>query len=154
MQIKAIYLSTGHNFFGRHGLEPEKFSMESVKRVLAVAGMGLTGDRFFNYKKNYHGQATFFAMETYEEMLTRLALKSDGGPQRLRRNLLCSGIELQSLINQPFEVQGVLFQGMSECSPCYWMDQAVGPGTEAWLKGRGGLRARVLTTGWLQVDAD
>jgi hypothetical protein len=31
------------------------------------------------------------------------------------------------------------------------MDQAVGPGAEAWLKGRGGLRARILTDGDLAV---
>jgi len=31
------------------------------------------------------------------------------------------------------------------------MDQAVGPGAEEWLKGRGGLRARVLTDGELRV---
>ena len=32
------------------------------------------------------------------------------------------------------------------------MDQAVGPGAEAWLRGRGGLRARILSDGWLKMD--
>jgi MOSC domain-containing protein YiiM len=36
---------------------------------------------------------------------------------------------------------------MSEAKPCYWMDTVVAPGAERWLRGQGGLRARVLTDG-------
>ena len=32
---------------------------------------------------------------------------------------------------------------------CYWMDEAFCPGMEEFLKGRGGLRARILTGGTL-----
>jgi len=48
----------------------------------------------------------------------------------------------------------VRFRGHSECSPCYWMDQAFAPGAEAALKGRGGLRAQILTDGFLEVEED
>jgi MOSC domain-containing protein YiiM len=67
--------------------------------------------------------------------------------------VLTRGVDLNTLIGSEFEVQGVRFEGVRECSPCYWMDQAFAPGAEAWLKGRGGLRARILTAGWLKVDA-
>jgi MOSC domain-containing protein YiiM len=40
---------------------------------------------------------------------------------------------------------------MAECKPCYWMDEAIAPGAEALLQGRGGLRARILTSGTLRV---
>ncbi len=43
----------------------------------------------------------------------------------------------------------VRFFGTEECRPCYWMDGALGPGAHAWLRGRGGLRARILSDGWL-----
>jgi FdhD protein len=44
---------------------------------------------------------------------------------------------------------GVLFEGVEECKPCYWMDAAVAPGANAFLAGRGGLRCRILEDGIL-----
>jgi MOSC domain-containing protein YiiM len=67
--------------------------------------------------------------------------------------VLTRDADLNALIGQEFEVQGVRFLGTRECSPCYWMDQAFAPGAEAWLKGRGGLRAKILSSGWLKVEA-
>ena len=66
-----------------------------------------------------------------------------------RRNVLIRGADLTGLIGRDFEIQGVVFRGVAECKPCYWMDGAVAPGAEAWLKGRGGLRAQILNDGWL-----
>ena len=34
--------------------------------------------------------------------------------------------------------------------PCYWMDEACAPGVENFLKGRGGLRCRILRGGVLE----
>ena len=50
-------------------------------------------------------------------------------------------------------MNGVLFEGTQEASPCSWMNYAFCEGAEAALKGRGGLRARILTDGILRVDA-
>jgi MOSC domain-containing protein YiiM len=47
----------------------------------------------------------------------------------------------------------VAFAGTGEARPCHWMNHAVAPGAEDWLKGRGGLRARVLSDGELQIGA-
>jgi MOSC domain-containing protein YiiM len=54
------------------------------------------------------------------------------------------------LIKQEFEVQGIRFLGMEECRPCYWMNGAFAPGAHEFLKGRGGLRAKILTNGRLR----
>jgi MOSC domain-containing protein YiiM len=62
-------------------------------------------------------------------------------------------VDLNSLIGREFEVQGVRFFGEEESKPCYWMDQAFCPETENELKGRGGLRARILTNGTLRCLA-
>jgi len=67
-----------------------------------------------------------------------------------RRNVISDGEDLNSLIGREFEVQGVRFFGVEESKPCYWMDQAFCPGTENELKGQGGLRARILTSGTLR----
>jgi MOSC domain-containing protein YiiM len=76
----------------------------------------------------------------------------DKEPKILRRNVLTAEIDLNELIGKEFEVQGIHFAGVAECSPCFWMDQAFGPGAEKYLKGRGGLRARILSSGILRVE--
>lgn len=151
MNIQALYVSPGHNYFGRHGQPPREHPLLEVPAVECVAGRGLVGDRFLDYKDDYAGQITFFAGEVYDEI--RRALNQPDRPAAVfRRNVLTRGADLNALIGQEFEVQGVRFVGARECSPCYWMDQAFAPGAEAWLKGRGGLRARILTSGRLKVD--
>lgn len=152
MKIAALYISPGHNYFGRHGKPPGEHPLLQVPAVECLAGRGLAGDRFLDYKDDYAGQITFFAGEVYDEI--RQALSQPDRPAAVfRRNVLTRGADLNALIGQEFEVQGVRFLGTRECSPCYWMDQAFAPGAEAWLKGRGGLRAKILTSGWLKVDA-
>jgi MOSC domain-containing protein YiiM len=63
--------------------------------------------------------------------------------------VITRGIDLNELIEEEFELQGVHFLGMEECRPCYWMDQAFAPGAQEFLKGRGGLRAKILSDGKL-----
>ncbi len=112
------------------------------------------GDRFYNYKPDYKGQVTFFAMEVFEALLEKFA---DSIPplmpqvQECRRNVFTRFLDLNSLIGEEFEIQNIRFQGTEECRPCGWMDRALIPGAERFLDGCGGLRARILTTGVLKL---
>ena len=56
-------------------------------------------------------------------------------------------MDLNDLIGRRFRLGGVLFEGVEECKPCYWMDEAVAPGANAFLVGQGGLRCRILEDG-------
>ncbi len=150
MIIRQIFISPGHNYFGHHGRAPDDYPLLKQERIECVAGRGIRGDRFFDYRENYRGQITFFAQEIFDALCAAFpnVIKS---PAILRRNVIVSGIELNELIGQTFDLQGVSFRGMCECKPCYWMDEAFSPGAEAWLKGNGGLRAQILTDGWLEA---
>lgn len=151
MVIVRLYISPQHNYFGHHGKPPGEAPMVEVDRVECVAGKGLKGDRFFDFKQDYKGQVTFFSEEVYESLCEKLQV-SDREPYVFRRNIVVRGVDLNALIGQEFEIQGVRFAGTQECTPCYWMDQAFAPGAEQALKGRGGLRARILTDGVLTRD--
>ncbi len=148
--IKHLYISPGHNFFGHHEKPAGKNPQVEVPEVECVAGHGLRGDRFFDFKENYKGQITFFSSEVFEELCRALNL-SGCSPGQTRRNAITAGVDLNSLIHRTFEIQGIRFEGTGECTPCYWMDQALAPGAEKWLEKRGGLRARILTDGTLRV---
>lgn len=149
IRIRHLYISPGHNYFGHHGKPSGGNPIVEVPRVHCVAGRGIEGDRFFDYKPDYKGQITFFAWEEYERLCAEFGLR-DRSPAAFRRNAITSGIDLRTLYGREFEIQGVRFRGHSECTPCYWMDQAFHPGTEAALKGCGGLRAQILTDGDLE----
>lgn len=151
-EICHLYISSGHNFFGHHGRAPDDHPTLEVPEIECVAGHGIRGDRFFDYRDNYKGQITFFALEVFEELCAALQLGSCS-PSQLRRNAITRGVDLNSLIGAEFEIQGVRFRGIAECRPCYWMDQAIAPGAEDFLQGRGGLRARILSDGTLRSTA-
>ena len=150
-RIHHIFISPGHNFFGHHGQPPGQNPMCEVEAADCVAGKGIRGDRFFDFKEDYKGQITFFAMETFEELRRELNLL-DAQPENTRRNIFTSGVDLASLVGQEFEIQGLRFAGVEECRPCHWMNLALGAGAEQWLKGRGGLRAKILKGGVLKRD--
>lgn len=151
MKIVHLYISPGHNYFGHHGRAAGENPVMEVPEVECVAGRGIRGDRFFDYKQNYKGQITFFAEEVYRDLCRTLAT-NDRPPSVFRRNVITMGVELNDLIRKEFEVQGVRFRGMAESKPCYWMEKAFGPGAEAALQGKGGLRAVILSDGILRRD--
>ena len=151
MKIHNIYISSGHNFYGRRGKAPLEHETKSVQQIECIAGSGLVGDRFLDYKDDYRGQITFFSIEVYHNLCAALNIH-DKDTDVFRRNVITSEVDLNTLIDQEFEIQDIKFLGTVECSPCAWMDQAFGPGAETFLKGQGGLRAKILSSGILKVD--
>ncbi|RYD32375.1 MAG: molybdenum cofactor biosysynthesis protein [Verrucomicrobiaceae bacterium] len=121
--------------------------------VECVAGMGLRGDRYFGIKDDYKGQITFFDARVVGKIREKFALPGLSAAA-FRRNVIVAGVDLSQWVGRRFTLQGVTFEGSEECKPCYWMDEAVAPGVEEFLKpdSGGGLRARILSNGVLKVD--
>jgi MOSC domain-containing protein YiiM len=151
LRVEHLFISSGHNFFGHHGQPAGEHPVVAIEKIECVAGRGIRGDRFFDYKEDYKGQITFFAMEVLEALRSELNL-ADAQPQATRRNAFVRGVDLPSLVGKQFELQGVRFAGVEESKPCHWMNAALGPGAEDWLRGRAGLRCRILTDGVLRRD--
>lgn len=149
-RVLHLFISPGHNYFGHHGIPAGGHPILPQHRIECVAGRGIRGDRFFDYKPDYKGQITFFAWETLQALWRELALPQDQrDPAATRRNAITEGLDLADLIGREFELQGVRFLGTEECRPCYWMNGAIHPDAEAWMRGRGGLRAKIVSTGAL-----
>jgi MOSC domain-containing protein YiiM len=149
MGIRHLYISPAHNYFGHYGQEPGATPTVEVEEIYCVAGRGIQGDRFLDFKPDYKGQITFFAYETFQLLRARYPGVVEP-PSVLRRNVITEDLDLLGLIGQEFEIQGVRFSGTGECAPCEWMNHAFTGGAEAFLKGRGGLRARILSDGILR----
>lgn len=152
-ELLEIWISSGNDFKGRHGLGRLEHGIQNVPDVECVAGMGLQGDRYFGYKPEFKGQVTFFSAEVVESIREHCS-QPHLSSSVFRRNLIVKGVNLGEWNGRRFVFQGIDFEGTEECKPCYWMDEAVAPGTEALLSNRcrGGLRARILTDGVLRVS--
>ena len=150
--IRHLFVSPGHNFRGHHGGPAGSHPTVGVEAITCRAGHGIEGDRYFDYRDDFKGQVSFLAWEVYLALIREFAVPALS-PGALRRNAVLEGADLPALIGRQFSLGGVEFLGMEECRPCYWMDGAVAPGAEAWLLGRGGLRAKILTDGLLRTGA-
>lgn len=150
VELTHIYISDGHNYFGRYGKDSLGHSIVEKDQVQLVAGSGILGDRFFDYEENYKGQITFFSHSTFEAVRDEHGI-SDVDPKQFRRNVVLKGLNAEALIGKRFSIGELEFTGSCEAKPCFWMDEACGEGTYEFLKGRGGLRARITKGGMLTV---
>ena len=149
VEIVSLFISEGHDFKGRHGLGRSHHEVSSQEKVECITGKGIRGDRYFGFKDNYKAQVTFFDESVHESVQKKFS--SNHTPDVYRRNVLMRGLDLNTLIGKSFKLGEVEFEGVQECTPCYWMDEVVAPGTEKFLMGQGGLRTRLLSDGNLQL---
>ena len=146
--IHHLYVSPGHDFRGRHGEGRRTHEILDKEQVELVAGSGIVGDRYFDYKEDFKGQVTFFEEEVWSEVKEQFDLPALA-PSTFRRNVIVSGIRLNEMIGRRFTIGELEFTGSEEAKPCYWMDEACKPGVEEFLKGKGGLRCRIVGGGSL-----
>ena len=146
IHIHDIWISPGHDFRGGVKDYRTKHAMMRMDEIVCDAGLGLAGDRYHGERPGSKKQVTFISRDVLDEMCRELSVVSLDYAA-LRRNILVSGVDLNTLIGKTFALNNVVFEGVEECSPCYWMDEAVKPGAHAWLSGRCGLLCRILTGG-------
>lgn len=150
--LEHIFISSGHNYFGRPKDGPGTHPTSDAEEVTACAGLGLMGDRYFGVAAHFEAQVSFIAGEVLDALGQSLNLATLE-PAATRRNIVTRGVNLNQLVGREFVIEAhgesVHFLGAKPCSPCAWMDAAFGSGAHAFLRGRGGLRARILTDGVL-----
>jgi MOSC domain-containing protein YiiM len=152
--ITHIFTSPGHDFKGRHGQERLSNGSEAHECVVCEAGRGLQGDRYAEKEDGHKGQVTFFNGEVLREVGEALGLKHVP-PDAFRRNVILEGVDVNDLLGRTFSLGGIWFEGTEPSHPCHWMDVALVPGTRDLLKGKGGVRARILQSGILRTgDAE
>lgn len=123
-----------------------------VEAAECLPGLGLRGDRGPLSRVPREWQVTFFSWDIFCDLRRELSL-FNAPVAALRRHVITEGVNLREWVGCKFDVQGVTFEGVGLCDPAPWLDQAVGPGASEWLKGRGGLQASVLSSGWLRRQA-
>ena len=127
------------------GLRPAREApIEIVESVDAIAGAGLSGDRYS--KADGDRQVTLIQAEHLDAVASMLG--RDGlDPALVRRNIVVRGINLLALKDKAFEVGEAVLEYTGLCHPCSKMETALGPGGYNALRGNGGITARVVRGG-------
>jgi MOSC domain-containing protein YiiM len=136
-----------------HIAPAEGAPLQALEEVEALAGVGLTGDRYAqaDHDPDYDGGQDLTLVEA--EALERLAAEEgiQLEPGATRRNLTTRGVSLNDLVGKTFWVGDVLAQGIELCEPCNHLQQTIGKPILRPLTHRAGLRAQLLTSGTIRV---
>lgn len=124
----------------------------TVESTMALAGVGLADDRLGRRGEAELStrQVTLIQAE-HLDVIASLARVGRVDPVGLRRNLVVSGINLLALKNARLQVGDALLEIVGPCQPCSRMEETIGPGGYAAMRGHGGMTARVITTGSVSV---
>jgi MOSC domain-containing protein YiiM len=89
----------------------------------------------------------------YEHLpvIAQFARVTSVDPVGLRRNLVVSGINLLALKNLKIRVGKALLEIVGPCHPCSRMEETIGEGGYAAMRGHGGMTARILESGAIKV---
>ncbi len=119
-----------------------------VPQTMALAGIGLADDRLGRRGEAELStrQVTLIQAE-HLAVIAALARVDAVDPLVLRRNLVVEGINLLALKNARLRVGQALLEIVGPCQPCSRMEEAIGPGGYAAMRGHGGMTARVIEAG-------
>ncbi len=147
--VEHLIISPEHNYVGHYGGPAGTHPALRQETVRLIAGHGIAGDRYARREAGHAKQLTFFEIEVIEALSRHYQRPVQ--PEQVRRNIFLRGLRLPSLVGREFSLNGIRFRGLEPCKPCFWMDEAVGPGAEDFLVGKGGLRAAILDDGKLRL---
>ena len=141
--IHHLFSSPEHNYFTREKFDIGTSPTLEHTSIKLESGKGIKGDRF--EFSTY--PITLFSLEVATRVCEELELFLD--LKLFRRNIIISGVHLNSLIGKEFTLNGVKFRGLAHCSPCPWMNAVLKKGAYTLMRGRGGLRVEVVKSGVL-----
>ncbi|ESQ75956.1 MOSC domain-containing protein [Asticcacaulis sp. AC402] len=131
------------------GLRPDHLlAMTSVDHARMIRGKGLEGDHYMGRS----GARDITLIQA--EHLTAIAAflgRNEVTPDLLRRNVVVSGINLLALKGRQFFLGSARLEMTGDCHPCSRMETIFGPGGYNAVRGHGGITARVLEDGEVQL---
>lgn len=117
-----------------------------VDTVEAEAGKGLVGDR---YHGSRHRQVTIQSRTALDKAAEQLGYPFESGATR--RNITVDAGDIPTTPGTRMRIGEVELEVVRVAAPCRLMEEAVGPGATAALRGRAGSACRVLTSGTIRV---
>ena len=129
------------------GVRPARDQSMLSLPYVEIEEKGLTGDR------TMRANARSVTLVQFEHLpvIASLSDRESIEPSDLRRNLVVSGINLLALRDKSFKVGSVVLEGTGICAPCSKMEKSLGHGAYNAMRGHGGITARVITGGQIEL---
>ncbi len=118
--------------------------------VKAVASKGLEGDRYFSRNDMDNFNAITF-IEEKAANICRSRLGKNFDTSQFRRNLIVSGIDLNSLVGRKFRVGSAEILGYELCHPCRYLSDLLDADLLDGLKNIGGIRAKIVRSATIKT---
>ncbi|MDJ1484358.1 MOSC domain-containing protein [Cytophagaceae bacterium DM2B3-1] len=132
------------------GLRPERrLPVQAVDKVEAIAGKGLLGDHYQG-RSTSNRQVTLIQEEHLSTVASFLSIEKLD-PALVRRNIVVKGLNLLALKDKQFYIGDVLLEMTGLCQPCSRMEEVLGPGGYNAMRGHGGITAKILQGGIIQL---
>lgn len=130
---------------------------EARDRVEAVAGKGLSGDRYFenagtfsDSDRDVRRDVTLIEAEALDAVEADYGIALEPGVHR--RNVTVRGVPLNHLVGRRFRVGDAVLEGAELCEPCSYLERELAEeGVREALVHRGGLRCAVVDGGEIAV---
>jgi MOSC domain-containing protein YiiM len=123
-----------------------------VEATQALAGVGLADDRLGKRgEAELSTRQVTLIQQEHLPVIAALGRVAAVDPVKLRRNLVVSGINLLALKNARLQVGGAVLEIVGPCQPCSRMEEEIGPGGYAAMRGHGGMTARIVEGGAIRV---
>ena len=120
--------------------------------VVAVAGRGLEGDRYFDLNDGTHDPANEITLINATGV--REAGEEHGvefTPGEHRRNVEIDGLDLPSLVGSTIQVGEVEVEVLEKNPPCKYLAELTGKPVLTVLRHQGGVRGRIVTSGRIRA---
>lgn len=140
--------------------ENKRDSATPVEKAVLAASKGIVGDRYYSrsIELSESGGAptikniSLIAREELDTFLANNNAEIDYGD--FRRNIITSGVDLNSLLGKQFLLGSVLCRGTELCEPCAFLAATVHRAVLPELLNKGGVRATVLSDGEIEAGSE
>ncbi len=126
-----------------------------VEQIHVIPGGGIEGDRYFVLPGTPVDQPKTGRELTLIEIEAIEAMCQEGvniSADRTRRNIITHGIALNDLAGEVFMVGKIRLRGVRLCEPCNYLANQTDPRLLQSMAHRGGLRADILTEGFITLN--
>lgn len=133
-------------------------SMQNVNQVVLEVGKGIFGDRYYNQEGTFSNKGkvepdrdvSLIEIEKIDELNEKYDLNVTA--EDLRRNIVVSNCDLNSLVGKEFQIGDVVLKGIRLCEPCkYLADKLNEEKVLSQMVHKSGLRAEIIKGGSIDL---
>ncbi|MGB6330036.1 MAG: MOSC domain-containing protein [Halarcobacter sp.] len=137
-----------------------KSSMQKVNQIILEEGKGIYGDRYYNQEGTFSNKGkiepdrdvTLVEIEKINEFNDKF--NENITDEDLRRNIVVSNCDLNSLVDKEFQIGNVVLKGIRLCEPCKYLSEKLdNKKVLTEMIHKAGLRAQIIKGGSIDMTS-